>query len=102
MDLKVSLDETQVYLFECVVRHLQSSHGYSHDDAVRLVNGYYANFTDARYCSEHGIPVQNADFFSHIGAKSMADRVHYYQGQGNVPNEVAFVEWQRKFVGHQD
>ncbi|MBB3063673.1 hypothetical protein [Microbulbifer rhizosphaerae] len=96
MDLKISSDDDEVFLFERVVNHLQSSYGYSCDEAVRLVNEYYANFTDVHYCSQHGIPVQNADFFSHIEALGMADRVHYYQGLKNAPDEKSFIEWQRR------
>jgi len=50
MDLKVSSDEDELFLFERVVKHLQSLYGYSFDDAVRLVNEYYAKFTDQNFC----------------------------------------------------
>lgn len=97
MELKVSSDEDEIFLFEHVVRHLQSSYGYSYDGAVSLVNRYYEKFTDINYCKKHGIPVQNEIFFSHIAALGMADRVHYYEGLNNAPNETAFVSWQKAF-----
>lgn len=96
MDLQISSDDDEIFLFERVVRHLQSVHGYSYNDSVRLVNEYYADFTDPSCCDEHSIPVQNFDFFSHIEAVSMADRVHYYRGLKNTPDEAAFVSWQRE------
>ncbi|AUI88077.1 hypothetical protein BS333_17035 [Vibrio azureus] len=100
MDLKLSpsSDEIEIFLFECVVKNLQSFYGHSYDDAVRLVNEYYAKFTDAHFCRQHGIPVQTADLFSHIAAAGMADRVQYYQGLKNDPNERALIEWQWKMV----
>lgn len=97
MELKIaSNDDDEVFLFERVVRHLQSFYCYSHDDAISLVNGYYMKFTDPNYCDKYDISVQTMDFFGHIEARSMADRVHYYQGLGYEPDEAAFIEWQRK------
>ncbi|WMW80825.1 hypothetical protein RF679_00755 [Undibacterium cyanobacteriorum] len=102
MRLDESTDEDEIYLFERVVVHLQSRHMYSQDDAVALVNGYYANFTDHTFCERFNIPVQSVEFFCHIEAVSMADRVHYYQGLGHTPDEQAFVEWQRRFEKLRD
>lgn len=96
MHLEISSDEDEIYLFERVVSHLQSNHHYLPDDAVRLVNAYYANFTSQIFCNKFHIPVQNIDFFCHIEAISMADRVHYYEGLGYEPDERAFIDWQRK------
>ena len=95
MRLNVSADEDEIYLFERVVAHLQSRYKYLPDEAVELVNGYYANFTDPSLCEKFNIPVQDIDFFCHMESISMADRIHYYQGLGHDPNEQAFVEWQR-------
>lgn len=97
MKLKIpSDDDDEVFLFERVVKHLQSSYDYSYDDAVRLVNDYYAKFTDPEYCDKYDISVQTMDFFGHIEARGMADRVQYYQGLKHEPDEGAFIEWQRK------
>lgn len=95
MRLEVSSDDDEVFLFERVVGHLQSSYEYSLNDAVELVNGYYSKFTDPEFCEKFGIPVQNIDFFFHIEALGMADRVHYYLGLNNTPDERAFIDWQR-------
>jgi hypothetical protein len=96
MRLKVSTDDDEIYLFERVVAHLQSRYKYLPDDAAELVNDYYANFTDPAFCEKFNIPVQNVDFFCHMEAVAMADRVHYYQGLSHIPDERAFIEWQRK------
>ena len=96
MQLNVSSDDDEIYLFERVVAHLQSRYKYFPDDAVKLVNGYYANFTNPVFCEKFCIPVQNVDFFCHMEAVAMADRVQYYQALGHIPDERAFVEWQRK------
>jgi hypothetical protein len=96
MDLKVSSDEEDVFLFERVVKHLQLSYGYSFDDTVCLVNEYYAKFTDHNFCDRYKMTAQTMDFFCHIEARGMADRVHYYQGLQHEPDEMAFIEWQRK------
>jgi hypothetical protein len=96
MGLEISSNDDEVFLFERVVKHLQSLHGYSCDAAIRLVNEYYKKFTDPDYCDQHNISVQTMDFFGHIEARSMADRVHYYQGLKHEPDEAAFIEWQRK------
>jgi hypothetical protein len=96
MRLNISSDDDEIYLFERVVAHLQSRYKYSKDDAVELVNGYYANFTDSGFCEKFNIPVQNVDFFCHMEAVAMADRIHYYQGLSHNPDEQAFIEWQRR------
>ncbi|MBC3918115.1 hypothetical protein H8L32_11555 [Undibacterium sp. CY18W] len=96
MQLNVSSDEDEVFLFERVVSHLQTTYKHTLEDAVRLVNEYYSNFTDPIFCKKFHIPVQNIDFFGHIEARGMADRVHYYQGLGHVPDERAFIDWQRE------
>lgn len=96
MQLSESQDDDEIYLFERVVAHLQSRYQYSPDEAARLVNEYYSKFTDSAFCAKFGIPVQNADFFCHMEARAMTDRVHYYEGLGHLPDERAFVEWQRK------
>lgn len=93
MRLNVSTDDDEIYLFERVIAHLQSRYRYLPDSAMQLVNDYYANFTNPDFCEKFGIPVQNVDFFCHMEAVSMADRVHYYQGLGHIPDERAFVEW---------
>ena len=96
MELKVPTeDDVVVFLFERVVRHLEATFGYSRADAVRSVNEYLAKFTSDDYCRAHGIPVQTDDFFCHIEARSMADRVHYYVWLRNEPNETEFVAWQK-------
>jgi hypothetical protein len=96
MQLSVSLDDDEIYLFERVVARLQSYYNYLPDDAVKLVNDYYKNFTNSVFCEKFNIPIQNIDFFCHMEATAMADRVHYYQGLNNIPNEKAFIEWQKK------
>lgn len=96
MRLNLSSDDDEIFLFERVVSHLQSRYKYSLDEAVELVNGYYENFTDPIFCGKFNVPVQNVDFFCHMEAVAMADRVHYYQGLGHIPGERAFIEWQRK------
>lgn len=83
--------------FERVVSHLQSRYKYLPDDAVELVNGYYANFTNPVFCEKFGIPVQNVDFFCHMEANAMADRIHYYQGLAHIPDERAFIDCKKKF-----
>jgi len=95
MNLKVSSDEDERFLFDRVVKHLQLSYGYSSDDAVRLVNEYYAKFTDQNFCDKYDITAQSMDFFGHVEARGMADRVHYYQGLQHEPDEMAFIDWQR-------
>ena len=96
MRLSESSDEDEIYLFERVVVHLQSRYAYLPHEAQRLVNDYYANFTDSVFCEKFHIPVQNVDFFCHMEAVAMADRVHYYQGLRHTPDERTFIEWQRK------
>lgn len=96
MRLNVSTDDDEIYLFERVVAHLQSRYKYLQDDAVKLVNEYYTNFTNPVFCEKFNIPVQNIDFFCHIEAVGMADRVHYYQGLGHIPDEPTFIKWQIK------
>jgi hypothetical protein len=91
-----SYNEDEIYLFERIVKHLQSFYGYSSDQAVELINRYYLNFTDPEFCNKNGIPVQTMDFFGHIEARGMADRVQYYEGLNNSPDEQSFIEWQRK------
>ena len=46
MELNVSLDDDEIYLFERVIKHLQTIYNYSAGDAVELVNAYYENFTN--------------------------------------------------------
>ncbi|WP_437974883.1 hypothetical protein WMF11_42820 [Sorangium sp. So ce295] len=96
MGLKISTDEDEIFLFERVVKHLQSSYGYSLEDAERLVSGYYEKFTDQNYCDKYDIMAQTMDFFGHIESRGMADRVHFYEGLKHEPDEAAFIEWQQK------
>ncbi|MCH7310323.1 hypothetical protein [Acinetobacter sp. ANC 4805] len=95
VELKVSADDDVMYLFERVVKHLQASYRYSSDEAIQLVNDYFASFTSPTFCYEYAIPVQDDDFFCHIEALGMADRVQYYQGLKKLPDERAFIDWQR-------
>ncbi|WNJ95666.1 hypothetical protein RND59_00650 [Vibrio ruber] len=95
MKLRVSSNDDEVFLFERVVKHLQLSYGYPHDEAIVLINEYYLKFTDKDYCDKYDISVQTMDFFGHIEARGMADRVHYYQGLKHEPDEAEFIKWQR-------
>lgn len=97
MELQVSIDEDEIFLFERVVKHLKLSYGYTDDEAISLVNGYYAKFTAPSFCDKYDISVQTVDYFCHIEARGMADRVHYYQALGYEPDEMAFIEWQQKY-----
>lgn len=96
VELKVSADDDVAYLFERVVKHLQSSYGYSLSEAIQSVNDYFASLTNPIFCAQHGIPVQDDDFFCHIEALGMTDRIHYYQGLKNALDEQAFIKWQKR------
>lgn len=56
-------DDDELYLFERVVKNLQSFYGHSESDAIRMVNEYYHKFTNAEFCHRYNIPVQTVDFF---------------------------------------
>ncbi|MDO8330619.1 MAG: hypothetical protein Q7T36_09125 [Fluviicoccus sp.] len=98
MELKLSpnADDDEFFLFERVIGHLQHSYSHGHEHATMLVNQYYSKFTDAAYCHKYQIPVQTVDFFCHIEARGMADRVQYYEVLDHLPDEAAFIVWQRK------
>lgn len=98
MKLKISsdYDEDEVWLFERIVKHLESDHGHSHEKAIELVNSYYEKFTSEEFCEKYDMSAQNIDFFAHIESTGMADRVHYYEFLQRVPNESEFIQWQRE------
>ena len=96
MKLDVSSDEELIYFFERVINYLKSAHEYEHNEAVELVNRYYSKLTNPDFCKEFGIPFQNIDTFYHIEARSMADRVKFYEGLNNTPDESKFIDWQNK------
>ncbi len=91
-----SYNDDEIYLFERIVEQLKSSYGHSNDQAIELVNSYLSKFTDQEFCLKHKIPVQTVDFFFHIEALGMADRIRFYEVWDNIPNENEFISWQRK------
>ncbi len=100
MELKITpnADEYEQAFIERVLNALQSSvFGYTHDEAVMLVNKYYEKFTDPNFCKKYRIPVQTPDFFMHVEYINMADRIYYYCVLGNIPNEEAFIHWSNEF-----
>jgi len=95
----MSDNDDEIFLFENVVKHLVSTYECSNDAAIRMVNEYYKKFTDPEYCSKFDISTQNEEFFSHIAARGMTDRVYYYTELNNKPNEEKFIIWQRSVRG---
>jgi hypothetical protein len=94
-----SYDDDEIFLLERIVERLKSSYGHSNDKAVELVNSYLSKFTDQDFCLKHKIPVQTVDFFLHIEALGMADRIQFYEVLDNIPNENEFISWQRRVRG---
>jgi len=93
MDPILPTDDDTNHLFDKVVAILREHFGHSDAEAVRLVREYYRQFSDAAFCRELGIPVQNDDFFHHEAPGGMAWRIQYYLVLKGNPDPHAFIEW---------
>jgi hypothetical protein len=89
-------DEDELWLFERTAKELQRTYGHAEETAVHLINAYYKRFTDKSYCARFDISPQTLEFFCREESLCMADRIQYFEHLGHDPNELEFIQWQRK------